>query len=248
MPRRTGIILAYDRSTFIDQDQELLEELGLYIDLVKVGLEAISAEDDDGQNVASAVSAYAGDVLGKGSMWDAKLHDIGATVEKTIKNIVYGRPSIKMLTIHAAMSDDALRAAARACIAAKVLPLAVTVLTDINNEQCFRLFQRTPAHAVLDLATKAAEAGVRGIVCSPQEVRLLRDEFGDKFTLVVPGIRPVWAATNDQKRVMTPGEATKAGADYIVVGRPILQPPSGMTPLEAVQRIREELDNAPIAA
>ena len=114
MPRRTGIILAYDRSVFTDADELLLDTLAPFIDLIKVGLEAMSAEDDDGFTVAGMVSAYAGDDMGKGSMWDAKLHDIGATVEKAIKNIVHGRPSIKMLTMHATMSDNALRAAARA--------------------------------------------------------------------------------------------------------------------------------------
>ncbi len=243
MPRKTGIILAYDRSTFTDEEEELLYSLSPYVDLVKVGLEAMTEAGDDGYSIADHVSAFSVEMK-KRSMWDCKFHDIGNTVEKAILNITGSRPSIKMLTVHAAMSDKALRAAAKACAEANVLLLAVTVLTDIDQEQCFRLFQRTPAHAVLDLVTKATEAGVRGIVCSPKEIELIRDGFGSEVTLVVPGIRPLWAPNDDQKRVMTPSDAAKAGADYVVIGRPILQPPVGMTSVEAARRIYEELGTA----
>jgi len=243
MPRRkTGIILAYDKSTFTDEDEILLNKLGPYIELVKVGLEAMGAgSGDDGFTVADMVSSYADDELGKGSMWDAKIHDIGTTVDKAIRNIVVGRSSIKMLTVHAAMSDEALNLANVACAQANVTALAVTVLTDIDEAQCKLRFGGNPLDVVESLAQNAKNIGIRGLVCSPKELLRVND-MG--MITVIPGIRPAWAAANDQKRVMTPSEAVKAGADYIVIGRPILQPPAGMTPVDAAKRIRDELDEA----
>lgn len=240
MTHRTGLILAYDRSTYTEDDELLLDELVPYLDLIKVGLEAMMAQSDNGESIADLVSAHAREA-GIGSMWDLKLHDIGNTVDRAIRNITLGRPSVKMLTLHATMSDNALKAAARACIGADVMPLAVTVLTDIDEDQSRFRYGKVPADAVSVFAHNAHDAGINGLVCSPQELERVRD-IG--MTTVIPGIRPQWAATDDQKRVMTPAEAARAGAHYIVVGRPILQPPEGMTPVDAAKRVRDELDGA----
>lgn len=245
MTRKTEIILAWDRGTFNSVEAALLEELLPHIDVVKVGLEAIYATESffKQKSIAAVVADFCttGITEPKPIMWDAKLHDIGNTVERAIENIVLQR-GVSMLTVHASMSDRALDLAGTACAKACIKTLAVTVLTDIDEEQCFSRFGLPPAEAVFKLATVAYVAGIRGFVCSPKEVSMLRTAFGEEVTLVVPGVRPVWAAANDQKRVMTPAEASESGANYIVVGRPILEPPKGMTPVEAAQRIRAELD------
>lgn len=238
MPHRTGLILAYDRSTFSADDQHELEMLSPYFDLVKIGLEAMMAKNEDGESIADLVSAFTGE-LEKQSMWDCKLHDIGNTVERAIRNIAEGRPSIKLLTLHATMSDQALKSAANACLEADIMPLAVTVLTDIDEEQSGFRFGRTPADAVDAFALNAHRAGINGLVCSPKELERVRDTG---MTTVIPGIRPQWAGADDQQRIMTPAGAARAGAHYIVVGRPILQPPKTMTAVEAARLICEELD------
>lgn len=100
--------------------------------------------------------------------------------------------------------------------------------------------------ALRDLVVRRAvltkESGLDGVVCSPEEIRLVREACGEGFLIVTPGVRPAWADANDQKRVMTPSEAVKVGADYLVIGRPILKPPTEVgTPEEAVKRIVKEI-------
>jgi orotidine-5'-phosphate decarboxylase len=245
-PTRTGIILAWDKSSpFEEQDADLFDSIASHIDLVKVGLEAMTVFDPEtGESVALCVSDWARDQHSKGTMWDAKVHDIANTVDKSIRNMIGTSDRIKLLTVHAAMSDGALQKANVACAQANVTALAVTVLTDIDDIQCQVRFGEVPRDAVAKLALNAYKFDIKGLVCSPKELDALNVLPLDDMIRVVPGIRPEWATANDQKRVMTPGEAAKAGADYIVVGRPILEPPSGMTPAEAVKRIREELDEA----
>ena len=117
--------------------------------------------------------------------------------------------------------------------------MAVTVLTSLDNHDLAAVGQRGPAEEqVLRLARLARDSGIDGIVCSPQEVSFLRGEIGDQIALVVPGVRPEWAGADDQKRVMTPGEAVAAGADHLVIGRPITRSDD---PVGAARRIVDEL-------
>jgi orotidine-5'-phosphate decarboxylase len=152
-----------------------------------------------------------------------------------------------MLTVHAAGGAAMLRAAAAAATEAQhARPrlVAVTVLTSLDAEDLARVGQAGPvAEQVLRLAALARDAGIDGAVCSPQEVALLRHRLGAGFTLVVPGIRPAWAAPasggiDDQKRTMSPAEAIAAGADYLVIGRPIT---AARSPREAALRIAAEI-------
>lgn len=248
MDRRTGIILAWDSSELTVNDKELLQVIAPYIDYVKVGLEAMTAENPDGQTVAWRVREFVHHVLRKDVMWDMKLHDIGNTVIKAVKNIMQYRSG--MFTLHATCSDETLRAVAKLTMTDGEVslchPLAVTVLTDLDSDQCKSRFGDYPNEAVRHFAENAKSCGVTGMVCSPKELSYLGlYKTLQGMTTVIPGIRPVWAAVGDQKRVMTPGEAAKAGADYIVVGRPILQPPAEIGgPVEAAKRIRAELDEA----
>jgi orotidine-5'-phosphate decarboxylase len=120
--------------------------------------------------------------------------------------------------------------------------VAVTVLTSLDDGDLAAVGQHGPAaDQVLRLARLAEASGLDGVVCSPHEVGLLRREIGDAFALVVPGVRPDWAGADDQKRVMTPGEAIAAGADHLVIGRPITK---SADPVGAARRIAVEIADA----
>ena len=154
---------------------------------------------------------------------DLKLHDIPATVAGAVAAVLPLRPSF--VTLHAgggtAMVEAARRAAEPAGDARPKL-LAVTVLTSLGAEALHATgVAGGPRQQVLRLARLALAAGVDGLVCSPQEVAMLRDALGGTPLLVVPGVRPEGSPTHDQVRTMTPGEAARAGADYLVIGRPI---------------------------
>jgi orotidine-5'-phosphate decarboxylase len=124
----------------------------------------------------------------------------------------------------------------------KPVLLGVTILTSLKGADLEEVGQPSDvASQVLRLAGLAKAAGLDGVVCSPQEIEVLRKEYGRELAIVTPGIRPVWAAAQDQKRIMTPAEAVAKGADYLVIGRPITGAPS---PNEAFLRIVEELDQS----
>jgi orotidine-5'-phosphate decarboxylase len=149
-----------------------------------------------------------------------------------------------MMTVHAA-GGPAMLAAARAALEGVADPpelLAVTVLTSMDRAQLNAVgVERSPAEQVELLARMGLDAGMRGFVCSPQEVARLRALTGREGVLVIPGIRPAGAATGDQKRIATPGDALRRGASYLVVGRPITQAPD---PAEAAQAILREMAEA----
>ncbi len=134
-----------------------------------------------------------------------------------------------------------MRAASEAARKAKHPPLviAVTVLTSLDDQDLEAVGQRSPAlEQAVRLAVLAKESGLGGVVCSPHEVAAIRARCGAGFKLVVPGIRPASAALGDQKRVMTPAQAMAAGADHLVIGRPITQ---AQDPVAAAQAIAAEL-------
>ncbi len=245
MSRRTGIVLAYDKSTFDDGDQMTLTEVSSHIDFIKVGLEAMTAEDEEtGKTIARRVREFAIEVLNKPVMWDGKFHDIGNTMAKAADNIAAQGSS--MFTIHAQASESALRKIVAIGEHNNILPLAVTVLTDLDDVECIERYSSVAEDSVLHFADLAQKCGIRGIVCSPKELVMLENHnLAAGITTVVPGIRPEWASANDQKRVTTPADAARAGADYIVIGRPILSPPAFIgTPQKAAGIIRAELDQA----
>ncbi len=159
---------------------------------------------------------------------DLKFHDIPSTVEHSGRQAV--RYGVKMFTVHALGGFEMMKAVADAVSEEsgksnklKPLVLAVTVLTSHDEASLKRIgINSSTRDTVLGLATLAEKAGVDGLVCSGMEVEMLRKEFGDRFTLVVPGIRPGGDA-HDQKRVVTPAEAVASGADYLVIGRAITE-------------------------
>ncbi|MEH1891044.1 MAG: orotidine-5'-phosphate decarboxylase [Nostoc sp.] len=176
---------------------------------------------------------------------DLKFHDIPNTVAGASRSAAsYG---VDLLTIHATCGSNALKAAREAAqegaAQAGVKPpklIAITLLTSISARQLafdLKIPLELPEYA-LEMALLAQEAGLDGAVCSPQEVAQLRQTCGDDFLLVCPGVRPTWADKGDQKRSLTPAQAIIAGADYLVIGRPIT---TATEPELAWKRISEEL-------
>jgi orotidine-5'-phosphate decarboxylase len=170
---------------------------------------------------------------------DLKFHDIPNTVAGACRSAL--RYNVDLLTIHATAGREALTAAVDAKgDNSKTKLIAITLLTSLNSRNlAFDL--KVPlelSEYALQMALLTKEAGLDGAVCSPQEVQDIRRLCGEDFTLVCPGVRPQWAATGDQRRVMTPAAALKAGASYLVIGRPITQ---ANNPAEAFERICEEI-------
>jgi orotidine-5'-phosphate decarboxylase len=177
---------------------------------------------------------------------DLKFHDIPNTVAGACRSATkYG---VDLLTIHSTCGKDGLKAAvdgvkesaAKYGIKQPKL-IAITVLTSISARQLafdLKIPLELPEFA-LEMALISKECGLDGAVCSPQEVGQLRDMCGKDFLLVCPGVRPTWADKGDQKRSMTPSQAIKAGADYLVIGRPIT---AATNPETAWQKICQELD------
>ena len=206
-------------------------------EVFKIGMELFTAE---GPTLFKRMR-----ILRKKIFLDLKFHDIPNTVAGAVRSGV--RQAVQMMTLHASggleMMVRAVEAAADEAEkqkSAKPLLLAVTVLTSLKAEHLQEIgILSPPGDQVLRLAQLAKKAGVSGVVCSPQEIGLIKKEFGSELLVVTPGIRPSWAAAQDQKRIMTPREAFEAGADYIVVGRPIT---GAVSPAEAFSRIGEELN------
>ena len=176
---------------------------------------------------------------------DLKYHDIPNTVAGAVRSAVAAcRP--KIINIHASGGPAMMRAAVAAnkeaaekLGIAPPLMIAVTVLTSMDDADLAAVGQATPSgDQVKRLALLAQEAGCDGVVCSPHEIAALHAACGEDFVLVVPGIRPADAAEDDQKRKMTPADAVAAGADYIVIGRPITQ---AADPAAAAKAIAESL-------
>jgi orotidine-5'-phosphate decarboxylase len=169
---------------------------------------------------------------------DLKFHDIPNTVAGAVRSAAAA--GAELLTVHAAGGPAMLEAAAEAAASLPKPPqiLAVTVLTSMDQLQLSAIgIDHSPEAQVLRLASTAAEAGISGLVASPEEVAPLRQRFPGA-TLVIPGIRPEGAAVGDQKRVATPAAALRAGASYLVIGRPITQ---AADPVAAAGSILEEM-------
>jgi orotidine-5'-phosphate decarboxylase len=221
------IIVALDVPTKRDA-LELIEKLSDRISFFKIGLQLYTAE---GPEIVRAVSSTGSKVF-----LDLKLHDIPNTVARAVESA--NRLGVQMLTIHLSGGSDMIRAA----IAARgdsMLLLGVTVLTSATEETLREIgIQDKVDDQVLRLAKLGVEAGIDGVVAGPHEIKTLRREFGDKIKIVVPGIRPSWSTPGDQKRVMTPRDALEAGADYLVIGRPIM---AHRNPSEAAEKILAEI-------
>jgi orotidine-5'-phosphate decarboxylase len=176
-------------------------------------------------------------VVGRGFdvFLDLKYHDIPNTVAAACD--AAADLGVWMVNVHAGGGRKMMQAAAERLAARSARPLliGVTILTSLGQDDIAEIgYRGTPQDNVLRLAALAEACGLDGVVCSPREVAALREQRGDSFKLVTPGVRPAGAALDDQKRVMTPGEAIAAGASYLVVGRPITAAPDPRARLEAI--------------
>ncbi|MBW2057925.1 MAG: orotidine-5'-phosphate decarboxylase [Deltaproteobacteria bacterium] len=183
--------------------------------------------------------------MGQRTFLDLKFHDIPNTVGGASREAT--RLNVAMFNVHAMGGPEMMAAAAEGARSAagetgmeKPAVLAVTVLTSLDSDALKLVGIDTSVEEEVErLARLAQEAGLDGVVASPREIALIRRACGRDFILVTPGVRPAETAKHDQRRVMTPGEALQAGADYLVIGRPIRL---ARDPVEAVERIVEEME------
>ncbi|MBT6829810.1 MAG: orotidine-5'-phosphate decarboxylase [Rhodospirillaceae bacterium] len=236
--KHTRIFCALD-SADLGKVRSLAQSISGAVDGLKLGLEFFSAQGPAGvRDIAK---------LGVPIFLDVKLHDIPNTVAGAIRSLAPLAPYY--LTLHAGGGAEMMRAArqtaheeaARLSLAPPRL-LAVTVLTSLDESDLAQQgVAGTSSEQVVRLAELARAAEIDGIVSSPREITAIRAACGEGFDIVVPGIRPGGSASGDQKRVMTPGEAVRAGASALVIGRPIT---SATDPAEAAAQIRQEIDAA----
>lgn len=225
------IIVALDVDS-LDKAKVLVESLAPHVGCFKVGLELLTAVG--APQVVEFVHSLGGQVF-----FDGKFDDIPNTIGGATKAVA--GLNVKMFNVHASAGIEAMMAAV--ANKGQSLVLAVTVLTSLEENNANLIFGGPSKARVLQFARDAKLAGCDGIICSPQELELLgkQKELGGLMK-VTPGVRPEWAAAGDQKRIMTPAEAIKAGATALVIGRPITKPPTEIgSPVDAAKRIAEEI-------
>lgn len=226
-PDNNPIIVALD---FDDAEVALIcaKKLRGLVAMFKIGLELFCRT---GPDFVRRVAAECGPVF-----LDLKFHDIPNTVAGAVRSACI--PGVEMITVHACGGGDMLRAAVESA-AGRLRVLGVTVLTSLDDADLYEVGVRDGAsEQVLRLTALGLESGLDGFVCSPVEVTMVRSAVGAKKTLVTPGVRPAQADVADQKRTATPRQALDAGADFIVVGRPITKAPD---PAAAARLILDEL-------
>ncbi len=230
------IVLALD----LDDDRQALDlvcELKDLVGIFKVGHQLFTGY---GPDIVRRIIGLGGRVF-----LDLKYHDIPNTVAKASAEAV--KLGVSIFNVHSLGGLDMMRAAVEAANETAIrrnmpvpIVLAVTVLTSMDGMSLRRELKitRSLPRQVSHLARLAQRAGIHGVVASPQEIKMLRREVRGDFIILTPGVRPEWADRDDQKRIMTPAEAVQAGADYIVVGRPVLK---SRDRKEAVIKIIDEI-------
>jgi orotidine-5'-phosphate decarboxylase len=234
------IVVALDVPT-AEEACGIASDLRAHVGVLKIGLELLMSA---GVEVVKEMTPF-----GLPIFLDGKFHDIPTTVAHASRAVT--RLGVSMFSVHALGGRAMMRSAAEAARdeAARVrvhapLVLAVTILTSVDEPTMNRDLHISGGveEEVVALAELAASAGLDGVVASPREVRAIRRVLPRRMVVVTPGVRPAWAQADDQKRTMTPGDAIAAGASYVVIGRPITQPPAEIgTPTEAARFVAEEI-------
>ena len=238
---RERLILALDVDD-LERVKALVSLLDSKVGMFKVGKQLFTHA---GPQAVKLIQGMGGEVF-----LDLKFHDIPNTVAKAA--IEATRLGVKMFNVHASGSLEMMRLTVREVSRVcrqeglrRPIMLAVTVLTSLNKSDLQRVgVDGEVADQVIRLALLTRQAGMDGVVASPQEVASIRAACGRRFIIVSPGVRPQRAKRNDQRRVMTPEEAIRAGADYIVVGRPIME---AKDPMRAAQEIITEMERGAAA-
>ena len=222
MDPRDRLILALDLPS-VSEAEAMIGKLGNSVSFYKIGYQLGFA---GGLALAQKLSD-----AGKQIFVDMKLHDIGNTVAKGVESIA--RLGASFLTVHA--YPQTMHAAVDARAGTNLRILAVTVLTSYDDADLAAAgYDFTVSELVAERAAQARDIGIDGLVCSAAEAANLRSIVGSRMVLVTPGIRPAGADRDDQKRIMTPSAAIAAGADYLVVGRPILEARDPKAAAEAI--------------
>ncbi|MCH2548724.1 MAG: orotidine-5'-phosphate decarboxylase [Alphaproteobacteria bacterium] len=232
MKYKNPIFVAIDTSD-LDQALALAKEVRSLVGGFKVGLEFFSSNGAEGLKKVIE--------LGIPVFLDLKFHDIPNTVSKAVGEVV--DLGVSIINVHASGGKAMMEAAVKSSknkTHSPPLMAAVTVLTSLDENDLVTVGQNTPVVSQVErLSLLAKSCGLDGVVCSANEITHLRKVCGNDFFLIVPGIRPRWASSGDQKRVMTPEEAFTLGADILVIGRPIT---GSERPALAAERIVKELN------
>lgn len=231
------LIVALDVDT-VEKAENLVEQLKDHVGMFKVGMELYNSV---GPDIIKRLHALGGKIF-----LDLKFHDIPNTVGRAAE--VVTAHGVYMFNVHASGGQKMMRAAVeKSSLKSKELDvpnpviIAVTVLTSVDQATLENEIgiKKPVQEQVVAWAKLAQDSGLNGVVASPLEIKAIREACGENFVIVTPGVRPTWAATNDQKRVMTPKEAVESGATYLVVGRPITANPQ---PADAAKRILKEME------
>jgi orotidine-5'-phosphate decarboxylase len=226
---RDRLIVSLDLPS-IREAEAIVAKLGPSVTFYKIGYQLVYA---GGIQFAAGLIA-----AGKQMFLDLKLHDIGHTVAKGVESVA--QMGAKFITVHA--YPQTMRSAVEGTRGSSLEILAVTVLTSYDDADLKEAGYRTNVAELAALrAQQARDIGIHGLICSPEEVTNLRSITGPGMSLVTPGIRPVGSAVGDQKRFTTPAKAIASGADYLVVGRPIIDAPD---PKAAADAIVAEIEQA----
>lgn len=230
------VILALDLNS-LEEAKKIIHKTSSYLSIYKIGLSLFSLY---GLKAVQEIVK-----MGVKIFLDLKFHDIPNTVSNAVSQVT--KKGIFILDLHILGGEEMLLKAKEAVfLKAKKLNISppkiigVTILTSLKGKQLKKLgINQSLKKEVQNLALIAQEAGLDGVVASPLEIKAIRKAAGEKFLIITPGIRLKGDPDNDQKRIMTPGEALKQGADYLVIGRSILNAPQ---PIEAIKKLQEELN------
>jgi len=234
---RDSLGLALDVGNF-KKAEELVSKLNNYVGVFKIGSQLFTAE---GAKVVNMLNERGGKVF-----LDLKFHDIPNTVARAAE--VATKSGVYIFNVHTSGGYEMMKAAAEATKKTslalgirKPLILGVTLLTSINQEILEKEIgiKKRLEEQVVHLAKLAKAAGLDGVVASPREIKEIRKACGEDFIILTPGIRPAGKSSDDQKRIMTPREAIKLGADFLVIGRPIR---NAFNPVEAAKEILKEME------
>ena len=208
---------------------KLIDPLAAEGCIFKIGLQLFTAEGP----------AFVREIRSRGAkvFLDLKFHDIPNTAKEAVRSAV--ALGVEMTTIHLAGGPSMVAESVKAAEGSGTLVLGVTVLTSMSDADLNQIgVPHSAAQQVMQLAAMGVASGLRGVVASPLEIAILREKFGRSLTIVTPGVRPAGSDMGDQHRVLTPGQAIRLGADFLVIGRPITAAPS---PRDAFLRIADEM-------